>query len=118
MEKQSSGEFASTNAAAGAQDAAVQEPGFGPEIPVNACRRLQHLQRPTSSHLGQNAPRASRCGDGHMADRRRSSLKNPEPSTLCARPHGNVTMPFADILRLIGAAASAVHVNGVIGSVV
>jgi hypothetical protein len=28
-----------------------------------------------------------------MADRRRSSLKNPEPSTLYARPHGNVTMP-------------------------
>src|ERR1700693_919195 len=93
MEEQSSREFASTNAAAGAQDAAVQEPGFGPEIPVNACRRLQHLQRPTSSHLSPNAPRASRCGDGHVADRRRSSLKNPEPPTLRACPHGNVTIP-------------------------
>src|SRR5580693_3855864 len=95
MEEQSSGEFASANAAAGAQDAAVQEPGFSPEIPVNACRRLQHLQRPTSSHLSPNAPRASRCGDGHMADRRRSSLKIPEPPTLRACPHGNVTIPVA-----------------------
>jgi hypothetical protein len=93
MEEQSSREFSSTSAAAGAQDAAVQEPGFGPEIPVNACRRLQHLQRPTSSHLSSNAPRASRCGDGHMADRRRSSLKIPKSPTLRARPNGNVTIP-------------------------
>jgi hypothetical protein len=70
----------------GTQDAAVQEPGLSPEIPVNACRRLQHLQRPTSSHLSPNAPRASRCGDGHMADRSRSSLKIPEPPALRARP--------------------------------
>jgi hypothetical protein len=85
--EQSSGEFASANAAAGAQDAAVQEPWFSPEIPINACRRLQHLQRPTPSHLSPNAPRASRCGDGHVADRRRSSsLKIPEPPTLRARP--------------------------------
>jgi len=75
--EQSSREFASADAAAGAQDAAVQERGFSPEIPVNACRRLQHLQRPTSSHYSPNAPRASRCGDGHMADRRRSSLTVP-----------------------------------------
>jgi hypothetical protein len=32
-----------------------------------------------------------------VADRRRSSLKNPEPPTLCARPHGNVTIPEASI---------------------
>ena len=44
MEEQSSGEFASADAAAGAQDAAVQEHGFSPEIPVNACSSL-----PTSS---------------------------------------------------------------------
>ena len=31
------------------------------------ARRLQHLQRPTSSHLSPNAPRASRCGDEHMS---------------------------------------------------
>src|SRR5271167_3248289 len=40
----------------------------------------------TSSHLSPNAPRASRCSDGHMADRRRSSLKIPEPPTLRACP--------------------------------
>ena len=85
MEEQSSREFASADTAAGAQDATVQEPGFRPEIPVNACRRLQHLQRPTSSHFSPNAPRASRCGDEHVADRRRSSLKIPEPPTLRAR---------------------------------
>ena len=62
-------------------------------FPVNACRRLQHLQRPTSSHFSPNAPRASRRGDGHMADRRRSSLTILEPPTLRARPHGNVTIP-------------------------
>ena len=79
-------EFASADAAAGAQDAAVQERRLSPEIPVNACGGLQHLQRPTSSHFSPNASRASRCGDGHMADRRRSSLKIPEPPTLRARP--------------------------------
>ena len=79
-------EFASADAVAGAQDAAVQERGLSAEIPVNACRRLQHLQRPTSSHFSPNAPRASRCGDGHMADRGRSSLTIPEPPTLRARP--------------------------------
>src|SRR5271154_1502567 len=100
MEEQSSGEFASADAAAGAQDAAVQERGFSPEIPVNACRRLQHLQRPTSSHFSPNAPRASRCGDGHMADRRRSSLTIPEPPTLRARPNGNVTSP-AGVLTVV-----------------
>ena len=89
----------SADAAAGAQDAAVQERGFSPEIPVNACRRLQHLQRPTSSHFSPNAPRASRCGDGHMADRRRSSLTIPEPPTLRARPHGNVTIPRPPLAR-------------------
>jgi hypothetical protein len=67
--------------------------GFSPEIPVIACRRLQHLQRPTSSHLSPNAPRASRCGDGHMADRRRSRLKNPEPPTLRARPMAMLQSP-------------------------
>ena len=35
---------------------------------LNSCRRLQHFQRPTPSHLGPNTPRASRCGDGHVAD--------------------------------------------------
>jgi len=37
-------EFASADAAAGTQDAAVQEPGVSPEISFHTCRRLQqHL---------------------------------------------------------------------------
>lgn len=63
--EQSSGEFASADATAGAQDAAVQESGFGAEISLHTRRGLQHLRRPTSSHLGPNAPQASRRGDGH-----------------------------------------------------
>jgi hypothetical protein len=43
MEEQSSGEFASADAAAGAQDAAVQESGFGAETSLHARRGLQHL---------------------------------------------------------------------------
>ena len=43
MEEQSGREFASADATAGAQDAAVQEPGFGAEISLHTRRRLQHL---------------------------------------------------------------------------
>ena len=53
-------EFASADAAAGAQDAAVQEPGLSPEISFHTRRHLQYLQRPTPSHLSPNTPRASR----------------------------------------------------------
>ncbi len=53
-------EFTSADTAAGAQDAAVQEPGFSPEISFHTRRRPQYLQRPTPSHLSPNAPRASR----------------------------------------------------------
>ena len=68
---------------------------FGPMIAADLRKRrlkphttwhLDEVQRPTSSHLSPNAPRASRCGDGHVAHRRRSRLKNPEPPTLRARP--------------------------------
>jgi putative transposase len=52
-----------------AQDAAVQEPGFSPEISFHARRLLQHFQRPTPPHFSPNAPRPSRCGDDHVADR-------------------------------------------------
>ena len=65
----------SADAAARAQDAAVQEPGFSPEISFHARRRLQHFQRSAPSHFSPNAPRPSRCGDDHVADRARSSLK-------------------------------------------
>ena len=62
-----------------------------PKIPVNACRRLLGLQRPTSSHFSPNAPRAaSRCGDGHRAGPPSQRPHKPsEPPTLRARPRGN-----------------------------
>src|SRR5271157_36782 len=97
MEEQSSREFASADAAAGAQDAAVQEPGFSPEISFHTRRRLQYLQRPTPSHLRPNAPHASRCGDDHVADRSRSGLTIHEALTLRARRTGNVTKPHGDL---------------------
>ena len=59
--------------------------GFGAEISLHTRRRLQHLQRPTPSHLGPNAPHASRRGDGHVAHRGRSGLTIPEVPTLRAR---------------------------------
>ena len=51
--------------------------GCSAEISVNACGGLQHLQRPTPSHLSPNASRAARCGYGHVADGGRSSLTIP-----------------------------------------
>src|SRR5271157_5090481 len=94
MEEQQSREFASADAAARAQDAAVQEPGFSPEISFHTRRRLQHLQRPTPSHLGPNAPRTSRCRDDHVADCSRSGLTIHEALTLRARRTGNMTKPY------------------------
>ncbi len=55
------------------------------ETSFNPRRRLQHLQRPTPSHLSPNAPRASRCCDDHVADRSRGGLTIPEVPTLRAR---------------------------------
>ena len=46
---------------------------------------VYNLQRPTPSHLRPHAPRASRRGDDHVADRSRSGLTIPEAPTLCAR---------------------------------
>ena len=55
-----------------------KSPGFSPEISFHTRRRLQYLQRPTPSPLSPNAPRASRCGDDHVADRGRSGLTSRE----------------------------------------
>ena len=62
-----------------------KSPGFSPEVSFHPRRRLQHLQRPTPSHLRPNAPRASRCRDDHVADCSRSGLTIPEVPTLRAR---------------------------------
>src|SRR5664280_2915258 len=78
MEKQSRREFASADATAEAQDATLQERRFGAEIPLDPCRRVQHLQRPTPSGLRSNASHASRRGDEHMARSSRGSLKLSE----------------------------------------
>jgi hypothetical protein len=62
MEEQSGGEFASAYAAAGAQDAAVQESGFGAEISLHARRGLQHtfnVQRHLPSAQTHRALRAA-----------------------------------------------------------
>ena len=62
-----------------------KSPGFSPEISFHTRRRLQYLQRPTPSHLGPNAPRASRCGDDHVAGGGRIGLTIAETPTLRAR---------------------------------
>src|ERR1700730_4014294 len=88
MEKQSGGEVASTDAAAGAQGAALQELWVRAEIPFEPCHRLQHLQRPTPSLLGSDTPDATRRGDENMARGRRSAVRIPvaNGSTTLASP--------------------------------
>jgi hypothetical protein len=58
---------AAADATAAAQDATLQQRRLGAEIPLDPCRRLQRLQRPTPSHLGSNASHTSRRGDERVA---------------------------------------------------
>ncbi len=44
-------------------------------LPVCSRRRAKHFQRPTPSHVSSITPRATHCGDEHMARGRRGSLK-------------------------------------------
>ena len=67
--------FAPADPTAGAQDARFQERSLCAEIPFNPRRRLQHLQRPTPSHISSIASRATRRGDDHVARGRRGRLK-------------------------------------------
>ena len=62
---------------------------------LHTRRSLQYLQRPTPSHLSPNAPRASRCGDDHVADGGRSGLTIPEAPTLRARGTATVRLRSA-----------------------
>jgi putative transposase len=82
-EEQSSREFASADATAGAQDAAVQESGFSQRFLSThaAVYNIFNVQR----HLGPNAPHASRRGDGHLANGGRSGLTTLQAPTLRAR---------------------------------
>jgi hypothetical protein len=41
--------------------------GFSPKIPLDARSRLQHFQRPTSSHLSKNPPSPSRVTGADVA---------------------------------------------------
>jgi putative transposase len=52
---------------AGAQDAALQEPGLSAKISLRSLCRLQHLQRPTPPHFRFNASHLPRGGDEHVA---------------------------------------------------
>ena len=44
-----------------------QERGIRAKISLNACRRLQHVQRSTPSHFGKNTPGFSSLGHRHVA---------------------------------------------------
>src|SRR5450755_3523 len=91
MEEQPRRELASANPTAGAENATLQKPWISPEIPLNPCRRLQHLQPPTPSHIGPNAPSAPRRRDEHLARGARSSLniRRRRLGTLIARRRDN-----------------------------
>ena len=75
----------SADAAAGTQDAAVQERRLRAEIPLEPCRRLQHLQPETPSYFSPSAPRATRRGDGYVADRSSNCLTIAQAPTLRVR---------------------------------
>jgi transposase-like protein len=65
----------STHPTTEAQDATFQERSLCAEIPLNACRRFQHVQCPTPSNFSPNASHASGRGDEDMARGRRGRLK-------------------------------------------
>ena len=59
--------LASTDPTTGAQDAGVQECGISPTISVRPRRHLQHLQRPASPHLSEDAPGIPSLGHADVA---------------------------------------------------
>src|SRR5208337_4880524 len=79
------------DAAAGAQDAAVQEPAVSPEISFHAGRRLQHVQCPTPSRLSPNAPRTSRSRHGNL-------------TTPCDRDPQRLLVKSSDMVLILSAA--------------
>src|ERR1700722_15401930 len=91
MEKQSGGELASTDGAAGAKMQRFKSSGSAQKF--LSCSRLQHLQRPTPSHLGSDTPDATRRGDENMARGRRSDVRIPvaNGSTTLASPQRDNT---------------------------
>ena len=74
MAQQSSREFASTDPTTRTQDARFQERRVSAKISLNPRSDLQHLQRPTPSHLSKNAPSLPGIGDADMARSRRRGV--------------------------------------------
>jgi hypothetical protein len=65
--QQSSGEFASANPTKGDEDARVQEREIRAKISLNPRSHLQHIQRPTPSHVSKNTPNLQGVGRAHVA---------------------------------------------------
>src|SRR6202022_547526 len=73
-EKQSGGEFASSGAPAGAQDATLQISGIGATLSERSCRRPQYLQPPAPSRLPVDASDLPIRSSGAMAQRDRRGM--------------------------------------------
>ena len=96
MAQQSGGEFASANPTKGEENAGFQERGIRAKISLNACRRLQHVQRPTPFHFSKNTPGFSSLGHRHVARGRRCGVTIVVNEILRALSSDNVTTPNGD----------------------
>jgi hypothetical protein len=74
LAQQSSGELASADPTTRAQNARFQERRVSAKISLSACSSPQHIQRPTSSYIGKNAPSLQDIGDADMARSRRCGV--------------------------------------------
>ena len=74
MAQQPGGEFASAKPTKGEENAGFQERGIRAKIALNACRRLQHVQRPTPSHFGKNTLGFSSLGHRQVTRGRRCGV--------------------------------------------
>ena len=74
MARQPGREFASTDPTTRTQDAGLQERRISAKISHNPPHDLQHIQRPTPSHLSQDAPSFPGLGHADMARSRRRSV--------------------------------------------
>ena len=91
-EEQSGREFASADATARAQDAALQIARISPTVLVYSRRRPEHFQRPTPSHFPPHTPRPPRRGDPHMASARPHEKIRPSDRPTRSS-HGTVIDP-------------------------
>jgi len=75
-QEQSGGEFASADATARAQDAALQITRISPALPVHSRRCPKHFQRPAPSHIPPRAPSPPRRSVPDGASRHRGVSQN------------------------------------------